>query len=372
VNELDGYAIGNDNILLMTVDAGTNWTEMNMFSDGTTGTDVEIDLSYSGTIPPVQGTLITQTQTTPAATVTGTVVSYDDVWDYVVVTGVTGGTFNTTDNITWGTAETATVSSVDTTTWRYKFEYGNCIYAVQNTGTAPTGVTIWFSNSTSADYEGMWKIDGSAVAAGAARTYTWTTPTVAVQTAYTNYFDRFFFFDQNTGVACTPSDGVFSTQDGGMTWAYDATTDAYVSENWSEFWYIDNGATGWLYSLENDAYFLRVGITYSATATPPYQFDFTTNDWAVLDTTGTNNGAEVDDHTGVVLYNNSKVFAIAQSWGDWTYGSSIGNATFDDDKYSDPSDVNIGEVAANGSNPMYDKEIKINTTTYYLEHWCQR
>jgi hypothetical protein len=374
VNELDGYAIGNDNILLMTVDAGTNWTEMNMFSDGTTGTDVELNCGTITGSAPDQGATVTG----GTSGATGVVVSYDDWNDYMVLTTVTG-TFAAAENLTWTApaAGNASITSVDTTTWRYNFGSGNCIQAVQNSGTAPTGVTIWFANPTSETYEGIWKISGSAVAAGAARTYTWTTPTVAFQESSVigdvSYDDivRFFFFDQMTGVAAREDYGILTTIDGGTTWTHQTVTEITgFNEYWSEFWYINNGATGWLYSLENDGYFARVGIDYSAAGTPPYTFSATST-YAVLTASGTNNSAEVDEHTGAVLHNN-QVFAIAQSWGDWTHGSSIGNATFDDDKYSDPSDVNVGGVAANGSNPMYDKEIKINTTTYYLEHWCQR
>jgi hypothetical protein len=377
VNALDGYAVGNDNVILRTVDAGANWTEMNMWNDGTTNTDVELDLSYSGTIPPVQGTVITQTQT--SATVTGTVVSYDEDYDYVVVSGVTGGTFNTSDNVTWGTAETATVWSIDTTTWTYNFDNFNCIYAVENSGTGTSRAhTLWLANDEGDYYPGMWKIVSTAADPGAARTFTWTTPTVALQAESVvgdfNYDTvyRFFFFDENTGVAARQSYGILTTVDGGATWTHQATTEiTSYNEYWSEFWYINNGATGWLYSIENDGYLARVGMDYSAAGTPPYTFS-TTAVWEVLTTSGTNNSAEVDDHTGAVLYNN-KVYAITvDSSGDWTYGSSIGNATFDNDVYSDPDDTYTGGVTTNGNNPMYDKEIKVTTTTYYLNHWCGR
>jgi len=148
-----------------------------------------------------------------------------------------------------------------------------------------------------------------------------------------------------------------------------------LTEDWSEFWYVDNGATGWLYSIENDAEVARVGIIYDSAASPPYQFDTTTNVWEINDG-GTNNSAENDDHTGVVLYRN-KVFAICiSSYGDWTFSDVVGSATFDDDIYSDPDDQYRGGVTANGDNPIYDKEIKTvsgtTETTYYLNHWCQR
>ncbi|MHC4779166.1 MAG: WD40/YVTN/BNR-like repeat-containing protein, partial [Planctomycetota bacterium] len=65
VNALDGYALGTNGLVLMTVDAGTNWTEMNVWSDPgltTNPGDVELNLGVPTGTNPVQGTAITQGQ----------------------------------------------------------------------------------------------------------------------------------------------------------------------------------------------------------------------------------------------------------------------------------------------------------------------
>lgn len=380
VNELDGFAIGDPNLMLRTVDAGATWTEMNTFwaTPGAVGTCIELNLStVSGTVDPVQGTTVTQ------GTATGTVVSYDDWNDYIVIE-VTAGTWDDSTGLTW-TGGSATVTGwygggvAAANTWRYRFETPNCLFGVQNSGTGPTyAVTLWFANSTSSDYEGIWKIVGTAAAPGATRTFTWTTPTVAFQASslitdvsYDNIY-RFFFFDQNTGVAARQSYGMLTTQDGGATWTHPAVTDiSGYNEYWSEFWFINNGATGWLYSVENDGYVARVGIDYSATGTPPYTFQTTGGVWAILQQTN-NNSAEVDDTTGAVL-NSGHAFVIAiDSTGDWTYGDTMGSAVLTDDVFSDPGDMYRGGLLANGDNPAYNKEIQVGVTSYYLNHWCER
>jgi photosystem II stability/assembly factor-like uncharacterized protein len=382
VNELDGYAIGDSNLMLRTVDAGLTWTEMNTFwaAPGAVGTCVEINIGTVTGTDPVQGTLVTQA-TTPVST--GNVVSYDDLNDYVVIE-VVSGAFDNTAGLTW-TGGSGTVTGwvsggvAAANVWKYRFETPNCLYAVQNTGTGPTyGHTIWFANNTGENYEGIWKIVGTAAAAGAARTFTWTTPTVAFQAGAligdVSYDDiyRFFFFDQNTGVAAREDYGMLTTIDGGATWTHPAVTEINsYNEYWSEFWYVNNGATGWLYSVENDGYVARVGIDYSAAGTPPYTFQATGGVWAILQQTN-NNSAEVDDTTGAVLNSNHAFVIAVDSTGDWTYGDTLGSTLLTDDVFSDPNDLYRGGLLANGDNPAYNKEIEVGVTSYYLNHWCER
>lgn len=381
VNELDGYAVGLDNLILKTVDAGANWTEMNNFyaTPGAVGTCVEINMgTVGGTALPTQGTLVTQTQT--AATATGTVVSYDDTNEYIVV-DVVSGAFNDTDDLTW-TNGTGTMTGwvTATNTYRYRFEDATSMYAVE-TGTGAAAIhTIFFANYYGEVYEGPWKIVSSAGVAGAAgRTYTWTTPTPAFQAgsvaADFSYDDvhQFFFFDNLTGIAGRDDSGVLWTQDGGTTWTYEATLNsASGSEYWSEFVYTPNNG-GWLYAIDYYGEVGRVGILYSAAGTPPWTFDTAVGRGWTLQPNSGYNSCQNDDHSGVVMWN-GKIYAINQGSGSgyWSYGEPIANSLNTDDVFSNPWDTYKGNTAALGANPIEDKYIQVGTTSYYLEHWCER
>lgn len=391
MNALEGIAVGTAGLVLFTADAGATWTELNTWSDsGGTVTAVELGINtITGTSgDPIQGTTISQDQG-GGDTVTADVTCFDDEGTMYLVANniVLGGSatgFNTTDNITWGTDGDANVSSVDATDiWHYEIDTANCVFGVETAGTGTaTTLTIWFANGESDDYDGMWKLVSSAADPGTTRTWTWTSPTPAIQaSAAVGDFGydtavRFFFFDAMTGVVARQVNGILYTEDGGATWTYAAGTDINTTsisdEYWSEFWYINNGGTGWLYSLENDGAFTRVGIIYSATATPPYQFNIdATNDWENLLPAGTNNSALTYLHNAAVLYSN-KLYALADNDDDWTYGTTMGSTAFDDDVFSDTMDQYLGGVTANGDNPAYQKDIAVGTTTYYMNHWTER
>jgi hypothetical protein len=376
VNELDGYAIGNDNIIIRTVNAGGAWTEMNTWNDGTVAAGpVEINLSYGGATPPSQGTTISQ------GGVSGTVVSWNDYNEYVVIDSITGGSFTASGTLTWSTTETGTYSAIVNTTWLHNFGTARCLYAVQSGTGASLTHTIFFVNDVnqSSVAIGPWKIVSSASAAGAAgRTFVWTSPTPAFQ-AYSAVGDfcyddvhQMFFFDANTGVAARDDYGVLWTQNGGTSWTYVAALDRSGSEYWSEFVYTPaNG--GWLYAINYYGEIGRVGVLYNAAGTPPYTFDTAAGRaWALQTLTGSNSSVN-DDHSGVVLWG-GKIYAINQGSGSgyWSYGDSIANTTFTNDVFSDPSDTYRGATTALGANPIDDKYIEAASTTYYLEHWCER
>lgn len=397
-NALEGIAVGTDGLVLFTLDGGENWTEtLNTWSDtGLTVNPGDQEISWNTVTPgtsgnPVQGTTLTHDQNsgTPGTDyATMDVVCWDPQGEYCVVTNIqffgAATALNSTDPYTWGADGTADAfAGIDETDiWRYEIDDANCVFGVETTGTGTdTTLTFWIANDEFDRYEGVWKLVSSAAVPGAARTWTWTTPTETIQTGTVvgdfsyDSVHRFFFFDEDTGVAARQTYGWMTTEDGGATWTYDATSDiSAYDEYWSEFWYINNGATGWLYSLENDGYFARTGIDYLATATPPYQFS-TTAVTEVLTDSGTNNDCyDGFRHTGAVNYSNRGfLLAGGSSLGYWSYGSRMGQATFDNDVYSYTAGAYLGGVAANGSNPIYLNPVEgTGATSVDVEHWCQR
>jgi hypothetical protein len=396
INALEGIAVGSDGLVLFTQDAGENWAELNTWSDTSLTTNPgDQELSWWTVTPgtsgnPIAGTTITQDQNSGAPGtdyITADVVSWDPDNEWTVVTNISlngaATAFNSTDTITWGTDGTGDLwtTPYEDDIWRYTIDGATCVYAVETaaaSGTATT-ITVWLANDENDRYNGMWKLVSNEADPGAARTWTWTTPSETIQDDTTisdfsyDSVHRFFFFDASTGVAARYNNGIMTTEDGGATWSFDSSSDVTGSwsQRWSEFYYVN----GFLHSITGNADIARIAVTYTSGGTPEYEFDDT--NWWESNENGTGSYNDIYSpyyHTGVVVMGNL-VYALAgeSSAGIYSYGDTIGSVTFDDDVYSNTSGSYRGGDTLLGANPCEDYNVQnASGGSIDVDHWCGR
>jgi len=354
VSATEGYAVGSEHIILRTYDAGATWSDMNSFHDD----GLTVRMSVTG--PSGEFAIGETVSNTGGSNATGTVVSWDDAGQYLVITGITPGPFLAGETITGDTStETATVGT-QFDTWMYDAYLIQSVFAIED---AASGVqNIWMGVESSARNEGIWTVltDGTA---GASRVYTWTPATVGVQSTFDVYdVFAFFMFDATTGV-CGTDNGIYTTTDG-LAWTHDPVTTftvgafAYSSE--------DLQSSAYLYAIDDlgDNVPIRMAVTCAGSA------------WTLDSTNGFVSHAGASGYVGIyyvdgsysIFYHEDRIFAMDSSttMGFWCFGENVNvdPASFQTTYWQDTSEEHMGgdDVTPAPDNAAYHASILYEAT----------
>jgi hypothetical protein len=373
LNSTEGYAVGENYVILRTYDAGATWRDLNTYLAAGAATPAFQQLNLSTT---VAATLVIGATVTGNVSGSGTILSVNE-YDYEVVVSVTAA-FTTDTTATVG-AGNNTISSIYPNVtygaWKYQMRQGGALFGIE--GAAGTGTlgahTLWIGQGGSmwqtSGISGVWKVVSNTPATAAARTFTITGPDRGDQYATgqigATTLTGLFFFDALTGVA-TNGDGVWYTITGN-DWIQFTGTDG---DSYNGFVYsaATTAESGYLYSINESIYDNqpgRVAVTYTAGTPATWSFGTTPTAAWVEHATGANYAQHYLDTTGMFL-SNGKIFEFSKdSWssGYWAWCGNFSDSTMDNTLWQDTTEQNMGGTLANGDNSAYLKEIFQTGTT---------
>jgi hypothetical protein len=361
VDASEGYAVGTHAIVLRTWDGGDTWHDMNAyFSDGST---VRIVLSStSGDFE------VGETVDGGTSGASGTVVSWDDFGQTLVVTGVGATAFQAGEDVTGQTSSAQGTAGAPSNTWLYDTQalYKVHVFADETAGTH----TLWFGADGAGRLEGLWKLV-SDNASGASRAFTWNPPTPALQGQFYGIdVHDVQFLDATTG-ALGSGNGVWTSTDGGAVWTQDPVYNSAAVK--AVCYAADPETDGYFYAVDApSATPIRLGVTWASGT--GYTLD--AGGWQAHGDAARVGISTYTDETDILFRSGDRLYFSESGWsfGPWGWCDTAGDSDFSTPYWQDTDAEFMGGAASGPANPAYQRGAlqETGSPSGFIRDFCLR